>query len=68
MKIKNCKTKLDEKVNFIKVADGLLFYDENKEPLMMENDHIINIGENFYKMKDLKKIIEDCEKQLPIIF
>jgi hypothetical protein len=64
MKIKNCKTKLDEEVKLIKVVDGLFFYDVDKEPLKLDNDHIMKIGENFYKLKDIKKMVDECETQL----
>jgi len=64
MKIKNCKTKLEEDVKLIKVVDGLFFYDVDKEPLKLENDHIVQIGENFYKLKDIKNMIENCERDL----
>jgi hypothetical protein len=64
MKIKNCKTKLDEEVKLIKVVDGLFYYDVDKEPLKLDNDHIVKIGENYYKLKDIKMMVEECEIQL----
>ena len=64
MKIKNCKTNHNEDIKLIKIIDGLFFYDMHENPLKLENDHIINIGENFYKLKELDKIITEFKNEL----
>ena len=61
MEITNHITKQQEVVKFFKVRDGLHFYDVNKPPINIQNDHMIGIGENFYKIKDLKQLIEEFE-------
>lgn len=66
MEIKNHITKQQEVVKFLKVRDGLHFYDESKPPINMQNDHMIGIGENFYKIKDLKQLIEEFEDSFEI--
>jgi len=51
-------------VTLIKVPDGLMWFDEEKPPICFINDSILKIGMNYYKIKDLKRIIKHFESHL----
>jgi hypothetical protein len=67
MKIINRTTKIEEVVKTLFVPNGLFFYDESKEPMCLKDDHLIGLGTNFYKLKELKAIIEKAESEIELI-
>jgi hypothetical protein len=54
-------SKNKQAVTLIKVPDGLMWFDEEKPPIRFVDDNILKIGMNYYKIKDLKRIIKHFE-------